>query len=83
MGWYVLSFGSVLDYRAKDAVVLYQMLKFQTNQKAQLIRLSGLSDSVIPLPSANAVAVYTKPENLETLKISQTPYVIGKLEKLK
>ena len=68
MGWYVLSFGSVLDYRAKDAVVLYQMLKFQTNQKAQLIRLSGLSDSVIPLPSANAVAVYTKPENLETLK---------------
>jgi hypothetical protein len=68
MGWYILSFGNILNYGVKDAFMLYQMLKFQTKQKAQLIRISGLSDSVIPLPSANAVAVYTRVENLETLK---------------
>jgi subtilisin family serine protease len=68
MGWYILSFGNILNYGVKDAFMLYQMLKFQTKQKAQLIRISGLSDSVIPLPSANAIAVYTRVENLETLK---------------
>jgi subtilisin family serine protease len=68
MGWYILSFGNILNYGVKDAYMLYQMLKFQTSQKAQIIRISGLSDSVVPLLSANAVAVYTRVENLETLK---------------
>ncbi len=68
MEWYILSFGSILDYRVKDVTILYRMLKFQTHQKAEIIKLSGLSDSVIPLPSANAVAVYTRIENVEKLK---------------
>ncbi len=65
-GWYVFSFGGVHEYRTNDVKTLYSLLKYQTSIKAQIIR--SFVDSVIPLPSANALAVYTSPENLEFIK---------------
>ncbi len=68
MGWYIFSLGNVADYKFKDVRPLFQMLKLQTTQRANLLKNYKIADSVIPLPSANALAVYTFKENLNKIK---------------
>ncbi len=55
--WYVLQYGDVRQYRIGDAENLYRFLKKRFNGLAERVKgLPGV-DSVIPLPTANALAV--------------------------
>ncbi len=67
-GWYIFTLGRVSEYRVSSVETLYRMLKYQTSLKSEMLKNLSYIDSVIPLPSANAIAVYTSKENLEEIK---------------
>ncbi len=57
--WYVLRYGDVRKYRISSAEHLFHYLKTRIGSAAQKVKVLLGVDSVIPLPTANAIAVLT------------------------
>ena len=65
--WYILRYGDVREYRMNSAHALFHYLKARIGGVAERVKgLPGV-DSVIPLPTANAVAVLTDGDLLPDL----------------
>jgi len=63
----VVDFGDVRRYRISSATHLFHYLKERMGKMGRRALESGLADSVIPLPTANAIAVRTTEVKAEAL----------------
>ncbi len=57
--WYIVRFGDVRRYGINDGKVLWRFLRERFEGLAKRVKAENLADSVIPLPTANALAVLT------------------------